>query len=84
MPGGAVKYLCSWPTHDPDTWTEIETYDRETAAEQYVAQLCERDTSSYVSFESGAIVLVKVNGGAARAFEVHMDLHPHFTARPRL
>lgn len=79
-----MKYLCSCPTHVPDDWTEVETYDRETAAEQYVAQLCERETSCYVSFESGAIVLVKVNGGAARAFEVTMDLRPHFTARPRL
>ena len=79
-----MKYLCSWPTHDPDTWTEVETYDRETAAEEYVAQLCERETACYVSFESGAIVLVKVSGGAPKAFEVTMDLHPQFHAKARL
>jgi hypothetical protein len=76
-----VKYLCSFPAHAPDTWTEVETYDRETAAEEYVAQLCERETACYVSFERGAVVLVKVAGGAARAFEVTMDLHPRFTAK---
>jgi hypothetical protein len=79
-----VKYLCSLPTHDPDSWTEVETYDRETAAEQFVTQLCEHETALYVSFEHGAIVLVKVTGGVPREFEVTMDLHPHFTARARL
>jgi hypothetical protein len=81
-----MKYQCCWSERDPDSWTEVEAYDRELAATAYVEQLCARDNECYSTFLGGEIVLVKVVGGAARAYEVTMKMLPLFSAiaRPRL
>jgi len=82
--GRLVKYMCCWTDYDPESWTEIEEYDRESAATEYVRQLCKRDNECYSCFQGGEIILVKVAGGAPRAFEVVMEMRPHFSARARL
>jgi hypothetical protein len=79
-----VKYQCCWTDNDPESWTEIDAYDRELAAIKYVEQLCERDSECYSSFRGGELVLVKVVGGKSQAFEVTLEMIPSFTARPRL
>jgi hypothetical protein len=79
-----MKYQCCWVERDPNSWTEIDAYDRELAATEYVKQLCARDAESYSSFAGGELVLVKIVGGTARAYEVTLEMIPSFTARPRL
>lgn len=79
-----MKYRCCWFDNDPDTWTELEAPDWDDAANRYAEQLCERDNECYSSFQHGEIVLVKVAGSTPRAFEVTMEMLPHFSARPRL
>jgi hypothetical protein len=79
-----MKYQCCWALNDPESWTEVEAHDRELAAARFAELLCARQNESYSVFAGGEIVLVKVAGGAARAFEVIMETLPHFSARPRL
>ena len=79
-----MKYLCSRPDHGPDSWTEVEAYDREHAAIEYAKQLCARDSEIYSSFSHGGRVLVKIVGGKAQTFYVTLEMLPYFSARPRL
>jgi len=79
-----MKYLCCWALNDPNSWTEVEAYDRELAATEYVKQLCAGDPEYYSRFSGGNLVQVKIVGGKSQAYEVTVEMLPHFTARPRL
>lgn len=73
-------FRCCWPDHDPASWTLVEANDEKLAATAYVEQLCAHNTERYSAFGGGELVIVRGAGGS-QAFEVTLEIVPHFSAR---
>jgi hypothetical protein len=73
-------YHCCRPDNDPASWTDVDAYDEQLAATVYVERICSRDAECYSAFVGGELVLVRDAAGS-QAFEVTLEMVPHFAAR---